>query len=153
MTRKLIARLRDETGANLIEAALITPFLLLLTFSIVDFSSMFYVYLSLESGVSQATRYVVTGASVGGASRPESIKAAMRDATPTLTIPDGAFSFSHMPAGGSSFVSGTGGPGEVERVTVDYDWEILTPLMRPFFDGGKVHFRVESSMKNERLFP
>jgi Flp pilus assembly protein TadG len=153
MTRRLIARLREDTGANLIEAALITPLLLLLTFSIVDFGSMFYVYLSLESGVSQATRYVVTGASVGGASRPDSIKAAMRSATPTLTIPDGAFSFSHMPAGGSSFVAGTGGPGEVERVTVDFDWEILTPLMRPFFTDGKVHFRVESSMKNERLFP
>jgi Flp pilus assembly protein TadG len=153
MTRRLIARLRDETGANLVEAALITPLLLLLTFSIVDFASMFYVYLSLESGVSQATRFVVTGATVGGASRQDSIKAAMRDATPTLTIPDGAFSFSNMPAGSTSFVSGVGGPGDVDRVTVDYDWEILTPLIRPFFTNGKVHFRVQSTMKNERRFP
>jgi len=90
---------------------------------------------------------------VGSLSREESIKAAMRDATPTLTIPDGAFSFSHMPAGTGAFVSGVGGPGDVDRVQIDYDWDIMTPLIRPFFAGGKVHFRVQSTMKNERKFP
>jgi Flp pilus assembly protein TadG len=135
------------------EAAIITPLLLLLTFSIVDFASMFYCYLSLESGVSQATRFAVTGQSVAGLSREETIKSAMRSATPTLTIPDGAFSFSHMPSGGSSFVSGVGGPGDVDRVTITYDWDVMTPLIRPFFTNGKIRFRVESTMKNERKFP
>jgi hypothetical protein len=153
MTKRLIAGLKDATGATMVEAAIITPLLLLLTFSIVDFASMFYCYLSLENGVSQATRYVVTGATVGTLSREESIKAAMRDATPTLNIPDGAFSFANMPAGSTSFVAGVGGPGSVERVTIDYDWEILTPLIRPFFTDGKVHFRVMSTMKNEKKFP
>jgi Flp pilus assembly protein TadG len=153
MTKRLIAGFRDTTGATLMEAAIITPLLLLLTFSIVDFASMFYCYLSLENGVSQATRAVVTGATVGSLTRVESIKAAMRGATPTLTIPDGAFSFSHMPAGTGAFVSGVGGPGDVDRVQIDYDWDIMTPLIRPFFAGGKVHFRVQSTMKNERKFP
>jgi hypothetical protein len=151
--RRLIATLKDASGATLVEAAVITPLLLLLTFSIVDFASMFYCYLSLESGVSQATRFAVTGATVGGGTREESIKAAMRSATPTLTIPDGAFSFSHMPAGGSASVGGVGGPGDVDRVTITYDWEVMTPLIRPFFTDGKVRFRVESTMKNERRFP
>ena len=151
--RRLIAILRDTSGATLVEAAIITPLLLLLTFSIVDFASMFYCYLSLESGVSQATRFAVTGATVGGGSREESIKSAMRSATPTLTIPDGAFSFSHMPAGATSFVSGVGGPGDVDRVTITYDWDVMTPLIRPFFTGGKIHFKVESTMKNEKAFP
>jgi|SRR5215471_3255060 len=151
MTRRLIAVLKDASGATLVEAAIITPLLLLLTFSIVDFASMFYCYLSLENGVSQATRFAVTGASLGGASRVDSIKAAMRDATPTLTIPDASFSFSHLVGG--SFVSGVGGPGDVERVTIDYDWDVMTPLIRPFFTDGKVHFRVESTMKNESKFP
>ena len=148
MTRRLIARLVDEAGGTMVEAALVTPLLLLLTFSICDFGSMFYCYLSLESGVSQATRSVVPGGTTEA-----SIKAAMSAATPTLTIPDGAFSFSNMPAGGTSFVSGVGGAGAVNRVTIDYDWEIMTPLLRPFFTGGKVHFRVESTMKNENAFP
>jgi TadE-like protein len=153
MMRRLIAGLKDATGATLVEAAIMTPLLLLLTFSIVDFASMFYCYLSLENGVSQATRFAVTGGTIGGGSREESIKSAMRAATPTLTIPDSAFSFSSMPSGSGSFVSGIGGPGDIGRVTIDYDWEVMTPLMRVFFTDGKVHFRVMSTMKNEQAFP
>jgi Flp pilus assembly protein TadG len=45
----------------MLEAALITPLLLLLTLSIIDFGAMFYVYLALENGASLATRYGITG--------------------------------------------------------------------------------------------
>ena len=108
-----VRRLGDSKGANLVEAAIITPLLLLLTFTIVDFAAMFYCYLALEHGVSQATRFAVTGQqmSSGGApiGREASIKTAMRDATPTLTIPDSAFSFSFMAMNGTSWASGLGG--------------------------------------------
>ena len=56
-----VRRLGDSKGANLVEAAIVTPLLLLLTLGIVDFAAMFYCYLALEHGVSQATRYAVTG--------------------------------------------------------------------------------------------
>jgi Flp pilus assembly protein TadG len=123
----------------------------------VDFGSLFYVYLALENGVSQATRYAVTGNAMNDASgatmsRAETIKAAMRQATPTLNIPDSAFSFQHMAVGGTSFVGGVGGPNEIEKVTVDYTWTILTPVLRPFFTNGQIHFVVESTMKNEGRF-
>ncbi len=139
------------------EAAVITPLLILVTFSIVDFGALFYVYLSLENGVSAATRYAVTGNAMNGPSgspmsRADTIKAAMRQATPTLNIPDNAFSFSHMPVGGTSFVGGVGGPNEVEKVTVDYTWTVLTPVLRPFFTNGQIRFVVESTMKNEGRF-
>ena len=87
----LFRRLRDTRGGSLVEAALITPLLLLLTFGIIDFASMFYVYLALENGVSQATRYGVTGNLKDDPMNPgtplnraDSIKLAMRQATPTL---------------------------------------------------------------------
>ena len=147
-----IRRLRDSKGTNLVEAAIITPLLLLLTFGIVDFSSMFYCYLALENGVSQATRFGITGAAVAGETRQESIMAAMRRATPTLTIPDAAFTFRHMPAGGTAWVSGTGGPNAIENVQVQYTWEFMTPIIRPFFSGGRVTLRVASTMKNEGRF-
>src|SRR6185295_14587142 len=98
-----IRRLSDARGANLVEAAIVTPLLLLLTLGIVDFSAMFYAYLALEHGVSQATRYAITGQAETGLTRVESIKKQMRDATPTLTIPDAAFSFSFMPATGGAW--------------------------------------------------
>ena len=157
--RRLIARLRDATGAQLVEAAIVTPLLLLLTFSIIDFASVFYVYLALENGVSQATRYGITGQLMDDPDNPgeqlpreESIKLAMRQATPTLTIDDAAFTFSHLPSGEDTWVGGAGGPDDISKVTVNYTWTIMTPVIRPFFDDGQISFTVESAMKNERRF-
>ena len=151
-----LRRLGDSKGANLVEAAIITPLLLLLTFSIVDFAAMFYCYLALEHGVSQATRYAVTGQQMSASGSPigreASIKAAMREATPTLTIPDSAFSFSFMPMNGSGWSSGLGGANDVGRVTVNYTWNFMTPLIRPFFPNGQLNLRVQSTMKNETVF-
>lgn len=151
-----VRRLGDSKGANLVEAAIVTPLLLLLTLGIVDFAAMFYCYLALEHGVSQATRYAVTGQemSSGGApiGREASIKTAMREAAPTLTIPDSAFSFSFMPINSSTWSAGLGGPNDVGRVTINYSWEFMTPLIRPFFSGGQLNLRVQSTMKNESLF-
>ncbi len=101
VSHRVFRRLKDSKGTSLVEAALITPLLLLLTFGICEFSSLFYVYLALENGVSQATRFGVTGNVTGTATREDSIRAAMRDATPTLTLDDSAFTFSHMPIGGT----------------------------------------------------
>jgi hypothetical protein len=155
--RQRAGRLRDASGANLVEAAIALPLLLLLTFGIADFGTFFYGYLALENGVSQATRFAITGNQLtdsGGAvlSRQDSIIAAMRQATPTLSIPVSAFRFEHMSPGGSGWVGGTGGPNDIERVTVNYNWQFMTPLVRPFFPGGQVTLSVESTMKNEGRF-
>lgn len=154
--RRLIS---GQEGANLLEAAIITPLLLLVTFSIVDFAVMYYANLTLESAVSQATRFGVTGRSMADPSAPGgnldrrgSIMAATRTAAPTLTIPDNAFSFSHMPAGGSSWLAGVGGPGAIERVTVTYVWTFYTPTVRAFFPGGQINLQVQSMMKNEGVW-
>jgi Flp pilus assembly protein TadG len=144
--------IRNSRGATLVEAAIIPPLLLLLTFSIVDFAGLFYVYLALENGASQATRYAITGNVVSGMTREESIKSAMRDSTPTLTIDDDMFSFSHLPPGATTWVSGTGGENDIGKLTVTYPWNLMTPLIRPFFTGGQITIRVESAMKNERRF-
>jgi Flp pilus assembly protein TadG len=155
----VLKRLRDAAGNSLVEAALITPLLLLLTFSIADFASLFYVYLALENGISQATRYAITGNVMEDPdnegeqlSREESIKLAMREATPTLTLTDDAFTFQYLPDGEDTWVDGTGEPGDILKARVDYTWDIMTPLIRPFFSGGQIQLRVESAMKNEGRF-
>lgn len=151
--------LRSSRGNNLIEAAIITPLLAFLTFSIVDFATMFYAYLALENGVSQATRFAVTGnllddPETPGAklSRRDSIIETMRAVTPTLTIPDDAFTFSHLPPGAATWVNGTGGPLDIEKVSVEYEWSLLSPVLRPFFEDGQITLRVDSAMKNEGRF-
>jgi Flp pilus assembly protein TadG len=148
----LFRRLRDSKGTSIVEAALITPLLLLLTFGIAEFSALFYVYLALENGVSQASRYGVTGNALANTSREDSIRAAMRQATPTITLSDDAFSFAHLPVGSTVWTAGAGGPGDLEKVTVDYTWGIMTPILWPFFANGQIHFTVGSTMKNEGRF-
>jgi len=148
-----IARtLRCAKGSTLIEAAFITPLLLLLTFSIVDFGGLLYVFLALENGVGQATRYAVTGANPPGMTREDALRQAMRQATPTLTLPDGYFAFDHLTPGGTVWQTGPGGEDDIGRVTVTYPWTLMTPLIRPFFTGGRINISVQSSMKNEKKF-
>ena len=152
LSRRFAARVRSTRGANLLEAAIVTPLMLLLTFGIVEFSMVFYAYLALQNGVSQATRYGVTGNTSGSLSRVDSIRTAMRQSTPNFNIPDSAFTFEHMAAGSGAWTGGTGGPGEVEKVTIVYSWSFFTPLMRPFFPTGRLTLRVDSVMKNESRF-
>jgi Flp pilus assembly protein TadG len=157
----VLRRIRDSKGSTLLEAAIITPLLLLLTFSIVDFGLLFYVHLALENGVSQATRYGITGAVMDDPlnpgtplSRVASIKTVMRQATPTLTIPDGAFSFSNRPPGpGGAWTAGAGGPNAIDKVTVRYTWQMICPLFWPFFPNGQIELVVDSVMKNEGVAP
>src|SRR5687768_1183993 len=82
-------------GANLVEVAIILGLLLSLTFAVIDFGTVLYVYLALENGVSQATRYAVTGPQMPDPNDPqqklpreESVRRDMRQATPTLLIQD-----------------------------------------------------------------
>ena len=149
MRSRLRRFLAARSGANLLEAAIVTPLLMLLIFAICDFATVFFVYLSLENGVTQATRTGVPGTP---GPREAALIRAMRSATPGLTIPDGAFSFSHLPPGATTWASGAGGPGDIDKMTVEYTWTLMTPLLRPFFRGGGIRFRVESSRKNEWRF-
>jgi TadE-like protein len=151
LTERVRRLVSDSTGTSLVEAALITPLLLLMTFAIVDFATLFFAYLALENGVSQATRYGVTGNQMAGLSREESIRKTMKEATP-LTIGDAAFAFSYLRPGDNVWRAGAGGPNDIEKVTVTYSWALLTPLVRPFFADGTVNLVVESAMKNEPRF-
>ena len=155
----MLRRWKDCSGSNLLEAAMITPLLLVLTFGIIDFGYMFYVYLALENGVSQATRYAITGAQMAdpnnagqNLSRQDSIMSAMRQATPTLTLQNTDFSFSFMSPGSSSWSSGVGGPNDVGKVTVRYTWRPVTPILTPFLTNGRLDISVDSVMKNEARF-
>ncbi len=155
-----VRRLRDTAGTSIVEAAIITPLLLLLTLSIVDFGALFYCYMALENGVSQATRFAVTGNVLSDPSNPgtnlsrdASIILAMRQATPTLTLPDSAFTFNSMPPGGTAWGPGSGGPNALSKLSVSYTWTFFNPMLWAFFSGGQITLNVESAMKNEGAPP
>jgi Flp pilus assembly protein TadG len=159
LLKRVASGWRDERGQSILEAAIVTPLLVLLTFGIMEFAIVFYQYLALENGVSQATRYAITGNQMNDPGNPgnllsatQSIETAMRQATPTLTLPDGDFTFSHMTPGSTTWTAGTGNPNDIEKVAINYTWTIMTPIMRQFFPGGQITLRVESAMKNEPRF-
>jgi hypothetical protein len=77
----------------------------------------------------------------------------MREATPTLTLKDGDFTFEHLVgATGTNWLPGAGGPDDIGKVTMKYTWSFYSPLSRMFFDGGSLTLQVQSAMKNERRF-
>jgi Flp pilus assembly protein TadG len=148
--RRLRRLAGDDRGVNLIEAAIVSPLFVLIVFAILEYATIIYVHEALQNGVSQATRFGVTGRLQAQKDRVESMKSIMRQATPTLTLDDAAFQFTHIPPNGKNWVAGTGGPGAIERLRVTYTWPIVTPVLKPFFDDGSITFQVESTMKNER---
>jgi len=144
---------RPARGQALVETAIGIVLLLLLTFSIVDASMLFYVYLTLENGVTEATRFAVTGQQETDPSNPtsplsreDSIKHIMRNSTPGLTIADSEFAFYDV----THRRSGTGGPSDVIQVTVTHPWRLISPMLWPFVgNGGVISLRVSATMKNE----
>lgn len=147
-------RWKSEEGQALVEAAIILPLLLFMIFAIFDFSILFYVYQSMEHGISEASRYGITGQqrqdplSPGNyLSRDDSIKLIMREWNPIIVLNNSDFTFEHL--SGTSWVAGSGGTGDVARVTVCYNWRPVTPLISALFTGGQIPIRVSSTMKNE----
>jgi hypothetical protein len=143
---RIVRRLRGDKGQSMVETAIVLPLLLLITFGIIEFGVLCYVDLALENGVSQASRFGITG--IGGPSRQASILAELRRSTPTLTIDDSSIQFSHL--SGGAWVSGIGGAGDVAKLTVTYRHNLI--VLRPLVSGGQVTLQVESAMKNEDRF-
>src|SRR5439155_482187 len=111
---------RPARGQALIETAIGIVLLLLLTFSIVDAAMLFYTYLTLENGVTEATRFAVTGQQTSdpanpttALSREDSIKRVMRSSTPGLEIPDREFRFDDISQPGTP---GAGNPNDVIQI-------------------------------------
>lgn len=148
-------RWRSERGQNLVETAIVLIPLLLLTFGIVDFAGLFYAYLALENGVSQATRYAVTGQTMtvtdssGNTttlSRLASITQALQNATPTLDVSKMTITSTNL---SNSSGTATGDAGDIIRIDVTYTWNIITPIIKPFFTNGKITLETSSTMKCE----
>jgi TadE-like protein len=144
---------RGVRGQALLETAIGIVLLLLVSFSVADAALLFFAYLTLQNGVTEATRYSVTGQQADNPdtpasklSREESLKLVMRAATPGLTIDDGEFSFYDV----TQNATGTGGPKDVIRVTVTHPWQLASPVLWPLVgNGGVVNLRVSATMKNE----
>src|SRR5437879_12142198 len=141
---------RPTPGQALVETAIGIVLLMLLTFSIVDAAMLFFFYLTLQNGVTAATRFGVTGQDPNDADPPtrqeDSIMRVMRNATPGLTLADDDFSFYDI----TTQSPGAGGPNDIIQVTVRHRRQLITPMMWPLVgNGGVITLRVSAMMRNE----
>ena len=121
---------------------------MLLSLSVVEAAMLFFAYLTLQNGVTAATRFGVTGQDPDDADHPtrheDSIMRVMRNATPGLTLADGEFTFYDL----TTQSSGTGGPNDIIQVTVTHP--MLLPMVWPLVgNGGVITLRVSAMMRNE----
>ncbi len=147
-------RCHSEKGQGVVELAVVLPILLLFIFAIADFSILFYEYQSMEHGISEATRYGITGQQMPDPdnpgdylSREDSMKRVMRNNNLSIVLDNSSFTFEHL--NGAVWTAGSGGPGDVFKMTVNYNWKPITPLISVFLTGGQMPLRVSSTVKSE----
>ena len=148
VTAPMKTRLRADSGQSLVEFAITAIVFLLLVFSILDFSYLYFAKVTLQSAVRQGGRYAITGQAMTSKSRYASI---------LQTVEDNSMGFATSSNTTiSSAVGGPstgGGPGDTITITVTYSYNVITPLVAAFFTGGKYTFSVSSSFKNEPFPP
>ena len=118
--------------------------MIVLMFTIFDFSHFYWSLLTVQNGVTQGTRFAITNRNFGGLNRDQSIRKAIKDATPGITIADADITFFNV----TDDTAGSGSFNDTIRVTVEHEFNFLTPIMQAVFDGG-ITFRASSTMKNE----
>jgi hypothetical protein len=143
--------LRSSRGSAVIEFAFAFPVMFALFVGIMEFSRVFYIRLTLLSAVREASRFNIVGGTLddpngGSMSRVQSIVATVQNAAPGLDV--SAANVTVMGPGGAG---DPGGPGDVVTIKVDYDIDLLTPIVKPLFPGGRHRYSVAVMTKNEHF--
>lgn len=156
---------RRQKGQTTVEFAFVAILLLGLLFAIVDLATLFYVNLTMQHAVREGTRYAITGRSDLGADRRSALIEKIKEQSMGLydknlhTPRDPSISVIRPTGITFSNYSGTpttGDPGKSDEtivVSLTYTWPLMTPLMKPFFQGGAYTFTVKTTMKNEPFSP
>lgn len=136
---------RPTSGQALVEFTLVLPLLLVLFFSIIEFSLFFYTRVSLRHVVRESARFAVTGNVLADSTgtpmtRAQSVEKMILTGVPGLELTPSNITIT--PADG-------GGPGEVVRIAVHYDYTAKLPPFRIFFPNGHVNINVATVTKNE----
>lgn len=148
----------NKKGQATLEFALTALVLFTFLFAFLDLSILFYVTLRMQSAVREGVRQVVIGPSRGNGD----LRSALRDTIksyagnlydknandvkdPAVVVRDQR-NFANY---SGSTVSDTGSASQIIMVRLTYSWPLLTPILRPFFPGGRYTFTVRTTMRNE----
>lgn len=144
--RRLPSFRRDESGATLVEATLVVPLMLLLTFGLVEFGYVMWQFHATEKATAIGVRWLASRHGVKG-------EAAVTNELYTATVPDCFASTSNPPgtlcsqvAGATSWsqtCSGTGG-GNCSSTTMS---GLLTEMQKyaPFIKATNVSVQLQGT--------
>jgi hypothetical protein len=148
-----------QSGATVVEMAIVMPVFLLVLLALVEFGMMFFVTLTMQYAVREGARYSITGQSnldpnTKDPQRFAAVIQKIRDSSlglygkvaPVISV-NGT---SYKPSAYSNGMFGTA--GSIVVLKLDCDWTVSTPLISRFFTNGKYHFAVAATMRNE-YFP
>ena len=150
IARGVIRRLtRNVAGQGLVEFILVVPVFMTLFFGIFEFSRYYTTRLRIRTAVAEGTRYATTGNFLTDADSGDPLSRAV-SIRETILANVGHFGVTSDnitldPADG-------GGPEDVVTVTVDYEYQVATPVMEHVFGDGVLDFTVSTSMRNEPFF-
>jgi Flp pilus assembly protein TadG len=145
-----------QTGATLVEMAILAPVFLLVLMALVEFGLAFFVTLTMQYAVREGTRYAVTGQSnldpnTASQQRYAAVIQKIRDSSlgmydklaPAISV--NGTGYKPAAYGNAMF----GGAGTIVVLRIDCSWTVTTPLVSSFFTDGKYRFAVEATMRNE----
>jgi Flp pilus assembly protein TadG len=151
--------LRRQSGATVVEMAIIAPVFLLVLLALLELSLMFFATLTMQYAVREGARYAVTGQS----DLDPASKNKQRYAAVVQSMKDNSLGFydglgtkisvngvGYASTGYNNSMFGTAGSMVVLQLTSE--WPVTTPLLSQFFDNGKYTFVVGATMRNE-FFP
>jgi Flp pilus assembly protein TadG len=151
--------LRRQSGATLVEMAIIAPVFLLILLSLIELSMMFFATLTMQYAVREGARYAITGQSdfdpnTSSQQRYNAVIAGIKDNSlgmydklaPVISVNGTSYA-------STAYTSGMfGAAGAIIVLQLDCDWVVTTPFLSSVFKNGKYHFAVAATMRNE-YFP
>ncbi|MFQ5528801.1 MAG: TadE/TadG family type IV pilus assembly protein [Gemmatimonadota bacterium] len=140
---------RNSSGQSLVEFALVLPMLLLVFFGIFEFGRFYFTKLTLQHAVREATRFAITGNVLTDPDtgdpmdRAGSIVRVILENTKDLDVDlDG---ITITPADG-------GGPEDIVRVEIDFEYDLTVPLISRVVPDGHVDLSFSTAMRNEAFY-
>jgi Flp pilus assembly protein TadG len=146
---------KGQSGSTVVEFAIIAPVLFFVICMIIDLGLMFWVNLTMQYAVHEGARYAVTGQSnldpdTANQQRYLAVIQDIEDSSMGLyTLVNPAISVTVNGAPAAYGANMFGGPGDLIVLQLNCTWPLLTPLIAPFFSGGKYTFSVAATMRNE----
>ncbi|MGO9246907.1 MAG: TadE/TadG family type IV pilus assembly protein [Verrucomicrobiia bacterium] len=143
-------------GEGLVEFAFVLPMALLLMFALIDLGRYYWIRETVENAVRQAGRYAVTGQSLPGDSRVQSITQVAENAMAGLdTLNTTTITVSSSPVGqsGNSTKGFAGYGGENVTINIQTALGFFTPGIARYFGPTGSNTLVESVTFRNESFP